>query len=365
MKYGYLMFTSIILVLLAGCDSQSGSGTEGIWPATRMENRPGTYWWWMGSAVDEKNITYNLANLDAAGIGGVTIVPIYGVQGEEENFINYLNPDWMKMLAHTVREAKRLGMWVDMTTGTGWPFGGSHVTAEYAAKKIENKILQLKGGEQLVENLRNSGWVLAKAFSNQDKVINLSDLINSNNELIWTAPPGEWSVYILWQSGTEQKVKRAAPGNQGLVLDPFSVKSLDFYLQRFDRAFDNYDGPAPRAQYHDSYEYYHANWTDVFLQEFKKRRGYDLTEQLPLLFGDGDLELVGRVKADYRHTLAELHQEYIKNWVDWSHNIGSLTRDQAHGAPGNLLDLYATADIPETEIFGSTPFNIPGLRRLS
>jgi hypothetical protein len=40
-----------------------------------------------------------------------------------------------------------------------------------------------------------------------------------------------------------------------------------------------------------------------------------------------------------------------------------LARNQAHGSPGNLLDLYAVADIPETETFGSTPFDIPGFRR--
>src|SRR5207247_2170784 len=33
------------------------------------------------------------------------------------------------------------------------------------------------------------------------------------------------------------------------------------------------------------------------------------------------------------------------------HRHGALSRNQAHGAPGNLIDLYAAADIPETEIF--------------
>ena len=365
MKTSYLLIAFLLFITYIGCDSQTGPESEMIWPLAKIEHRPGTYWWWMGSAVDAKNITYNLENLNDAGIGGVTIVPIYGVMGEEERFIDYLNPDWMTMLAHTVREADRLGMWVDMTTGTGWPFGGSHVTPEHAAKKIEHKILPVKAGERIVEKVNRSGWMLILALSDHDETIQLSDNVNTDDYLVWTAPPGQWKIYILWQAGTGQKVKRAAPGNQGLVLDPFSVSASDFYLQRFDMAFENYDGPAPRAQYHDSYEYYHANWTDDFLQEFKERRGYDLIEHLPLLFGNGDVELVGRVKADYRQTLAELHRAYIENWVDWSHKIGSLTRDQAHGAPGNLLDLYATADIPETEIFGSTPFNIPGLRRLS
>jgi hypothetical protein len=36
---------------------------------------------------------------------------------------------------------------------------------------------------------------------------------------------------------------------------------------------------------------------------------------------------------------------------------------QAHGAPANLLDMYAAASIPETEVFGASQFDIPGFRR--
>jgi hypothetical protein len=41
----------------------------------------------------------------------------------------------------------------------------------------------------------------------------------------------------------------------------------------------------------------------------------------------------------------------VQRWTEWAHRRGSLSRNQAHGAPGNLLDLYAAADIPETEVF--------------
>jgi len=34
-----------------------------------------------------------------------------------------------------------------------------------------------------------------------------------------------------------------------------------------------------------------------------------------------------------------------------SRRHGFLTRNEAHGSPGNWLDLYAAADIPETEMF--------------
>ena len=49
-------------------------------------------------------------------------------------------------------------------------------------------------------------------------------------------------------------------------------------------------------------------------------------------------------------------------WVAWAHAQGFIARNQAHGAPGNLLDLYAAADIPETESFGLTELPIAGLR---
>ncbi|MBF4212310.1 glycosyl hydrolase family 2, partial [Pseudomonas donghuensis] len=42
---------------------------------------------------------------------------------------------------------------------------------------------------------------------------------------------------------------------------------------------------------------------------------------------------------------------------------GALVRNQAHGSPANLLDLYATVDIPEIEGFGLSDFGIKGLRR--
>ena len=83
--------------------------------------KPWAYWWWMGSAVNEKDIAKNLEDFAAAGFGGLHIIPIYGVKGEEANFINYLSPKWVEMLDFTVEKAKTLGLGIDMTLGTGWP----------------------------------------------------------------------------------------------------------------------------------------------------------------------------------------------------------------------------------------------------
>src|SRR5665647_600086 len=114
------------------------------WPAVNTEMLPGTRWWWLGSAVDKANLTYNLEEYGHAGIGTVEITPIYGVQKNEANDIPFLSDKWMEMLKHTTAETNRLGMQTDMNTGTGWPFGGPEVTIEEAASKLLTKEYKIK-----------------------------------------------------------------------------------------------------------------------------------------------------------------------------------------------------------------------------
>src|SRR3972149_171469 len=88
----------------------ANSSDELSWPAATRECRPWTRWWWLGSAVDKTNLTQLLTQYQKAGLGGVEICPIYGAKGFDDRFIKFLSPKWMKMLAHTTTQAKRLDM---------------------------------------------------------------------------------------------------------------------------------------------------------------------------------------------------------------------------------------------------------------
>ena len=115
------------LALLLAAAAPTGAVPEpekSPWPPATRDSRPWTRWWWLGSAVDEANLTRQLEQLAAAGFGGVEICPIYGAKGWEDRYVPFLSPRWMELLAHTTREARRLSLGVDLTTGTGWPFGG-------------------------------------------------------------------------------------------------------------------------------------------------------------------------------------------------------------------------------------------------
>jgi hypothetical protein len=325
------------------------------WPALTETNKPWTRWWWMGSAVTKAEISRQMELLKNAGEGGVEICPIYGVVGNEPNDIPFLSAKWVDMLAHTTTEGKRLEFGVDMTTGTGWPFGGPMVSPDIASSSVQMRRYDVASGSQITGELPKGKIQFVGAQGPDGKMTDITASAH-DGKIDWTAPAGaSWKVYVVAQQDAIQKVKRPAPGGEGNVLDPYSADAMAQYLATFDKAFAaaGFAAPRPRSEFHDSFEYYGANWTDDFFSEFQKRRGYDLRTQIPALMGEKDVdpETAARVKCDYRETLADLHLAYMHRWVEWAHSHGELTRNQAHGSPANILDAYAVSDIPECEIF--------------
>lgn len=352
MRKNAVQFFMVGVLSLGLCIGAAGSRKveTQVWPTPSKENRPWCYWWWMGSAVDKPNITSQLEAYRKAGLGGVHIIPIYGAKGYESRYIEYLSPAWMEMLRYTIIEAQRLDMGVDMTLGTGWCFGGPTITDSLANATVKYKVENL-AGLTTVRREVNPALQTLMAYGPDGQTIELTDTVK-NGAFEWAVPKGDWQLYQLWQQPSGQKVKRAAPGGAGHMLNPFSREAIEVHLQRFDAAFSAYQSPLPRAFYHDSYEY-QCNWSPELFQEFQKRRGYHLQDHLPaLLDKTADREQASRVKADYRRTLSEMMTEnFTQTWTGWARAKGALTRNQAHGSPANLLDLYGQADCPETEFF--------------
>ncbi len=383
-------------VYILSCASHN-SGLSAIddWPEITKESKPWTRWWWMGSAVDSSGLSYSLQEYKKAGLGGVEITPIYGVKGYEDKFLSFLSPEWMNMLEYTVRTADQLGLGVDLAQTSGWPFGGPWVKPEDACKYFIHTKYSLNENERLDTPVRyiqapvisasrgrpelaalkdpvskNSGLqqlaleqvrfqkeiplVSLMGYSDSGEVIDLTNKLNDENRLDWTAPKGTWTLYAVFQGWHGKMVERAGPGGEGDVIDHFSRDAIQNYLDHFDSGFRQYDLKNIRALFNDSYEVDdargQANWTPLLFEEFLKRRGYDLRRHFPALFGEDEREKSMRVLADYRQTISELLLDNFSTpWNRWANNKGFLNRNQAHGSPANVLDLYAACDIPETE----------------
>lgn len=389
------MLRKIACIIFAGC-LFSIANAQLNWPAVTNTTRPWTRWWWEGSAVNKKDLTWNLYQYNKAGLGGVEITPIYGIHGYEKEHIDFLSPKWLDVFKHTLNESKRLGLGVDLANATGWPFGGPWVKEEDASKSVYFKTYTVKGGERLfekilfqreafvrtannkpasIDTIKRPVWdnkklqslaldqivypetlsVSALVAYNGEQSIDLTKLVDKNGILNWTAPAGDpWTLYAVFSGLHGKMVERAAPGGEGYAIDHFSLQAANNYFKRFDEAFKGFDLSYLRAFFNDSYEVDDArgqsNWTPLMFEEFKKRRGYDLKEHLDALFGNGEADRSARVLYDYRATIDELIlHNFTEVWKKWGASKGALVRNQSHGSPANTLDLYDVVDIPETE----------------
>ncbi|MET0394093.1 MAG: glycosyl hydrolase [Chitinophagaceae bacterium] len=395
------------------------AGAQLQWPAVTQTAKPWTRWWWLGSAVDKKGLTWNLEQYRQAGLGGVEITPIYGIHGYENRFVRFLSPQWMQLLQHTLSESRRLGLGVDLANATGWPFGGPWVTDADASKTIYYKTYTMTGGERLPEPVEYRREAMVRTANNKpagidsilqpvaanrnlqalaldqvqypgrlslqslmacsdgQQVLDLTNKVAASGKLDWVAPAGNWTLYALFQGLHGKMVERAAPGGEGYAIDHFSATAARNYFKPFDKAFKGHDLSYLRGFFNDSYEVddarEQANWTPAFFEEFKKRKGYDLRNYLPALFGKDSADKSSRVIYDYRSVIdALILEDFTGEWKKWAAGKGKIVRNQSHGSPANTLDLYSVVDIPETEgndilrfKFATSAANVTGKKLVS
>lgn len=351
----------------------AGSTFAQTWPVAAPEAKPGTRWWWLGSAVNENDLRWNMQEYARTGLGALEITPLYGVQGNAKNELSFLSTPWMKALQFVQSEGAKDSLLIDMNCGTGWPFGGPEVPIEEAAAKLVCTDTVVTGAElrkgvdvSVQDKKEKPFCTLSKVMAYGGGVVTeLTPMTGETGTVVWkkAAKKTSYRIIAVYCSRTRQKVKRAAPGGEGYVMDHFDKKAVAHYLKRFEDAFARENVPYPHSFFNDSYEVYKANWTPLMFEEFEKRRGYKLEEHLPELLGDEE-DKDNKVLSDYRETLGDLLLEnFTEQWTAWAHSHGVKTRNQAHGSPANLIDVYSAVDIPEIEGFGLSEFGIRGLRK--
>lgn len=278
-------------------------------------------WWWFGPAVTQQQLDRELQAMRAAGIGGVEIQPVYPLALDDPSNgirnLRFLSPELSEALRFTAARAQRLGLRVDLTLGSGWPFGGPKIPRELAARRLRVEPLsrppQLRWGERLLGEFPEAGLRFV-------------------------------------ESQTGQMVKRAAIGAEGFVFDHYSRAALDRYLETVGGPLLRALGPVrPYAVFCDSLEVFGADWTPELPEEFQRRRGYDLMPLLPALVGDWNEEKA-RVRHDWALTLTELAEErFLKPLAEWSRRHGVKLRAQVYGTPPVTLASQRWVDLADGE----------------
>ncbi|MGC9222339.1 MAG: glycosyl hydrolase [Terracidiphilus sp.] len=368
---GSLLCTcAAILVLLAlpAAAQTSGAGNSlraiGAGFATPpMDARPMMRWWWFGPAVEKDELARELRVMKAGGIGGVEVQPVYALElnDPQKGFHNdpFLSKEFLDRLSFASQTAHELDLRLSMTLGSGWPYGGAYVPVTDASSQLRLVAVVVPAGASSlpIPSIRNGEALLAAFVApgtprhyDADRAVR----VNSVGGFRLTVPAESGSeprvALFFISSRTGQQVKRAAVGAEGFVLDHFSMEAVQSHIQHVaDPLIQACGANAPYSVFSDSLEVYGADWTPKLLEEFRARRGYDLTPLLPeLVAGTG--EKTADLRYDWGRTLAELIDEhYLTPLNTWALEHHTKFRSQSYGSPAVTLASNALVDLPEGE----------------
>jgi hypothetical protein len=321
-------------------------------------------WWWFGPAVTKEEIARELQQMKAAGIGGVEIATLYplALDDPQTGFHNttFLSDEHIDALRFAADEARKLGLRVDVTLGSGWPFGGPHIPVTQAAGAMRVETVAIPAGAtsipapNITTGERLDAVFLVPGSGNELAFRDAKQIekpaVNRGRLQLSGETGGSYSALFFISSRSGITVKRAAVGAEGFVLDHYDQNAIETHLHTVgDRFMEAFGDHPPYAVFSDSLEDYGSDWTPDLLPEFQRRRGYDLTPHLPALIGDMGPE-TSAVRHDWGKTLTELANDYyLKPLHAWATQHHTLLRSQTYGFPPVTLSSNQYEDLPEGE----------------
>lgn len=342
----------------------------------RQETRNRTRWWWYGCAVEKEEIIRELDLIKDAGIGGVELQILYPLQADDtekgiKNY-DYLSPEYFEMIRFAADEAAIRGMQFDLTLGSSWPFGGPFIPEELCGQNVLPFTIDVEGPCTFYKDLttviygKAAGAVLGKMEGAQmlpETIVDITDHVVDKYLFNWPwgteieeirIPEGLHKIVLFVSSDKKQRVLKPLKGGDGLIIDHNRKESLRKFLEYGGDPIVEAVGQGKIQNFFcDSIEVFGHNWTDILYDEFRERRGYELRPYIYALWGEIK-GITDQVRYDFQKTMAELTVEnFFQELTAWCHEKGALSRIQAHGTWGDILQAYGAADIPEGETFSA------------
>jgi len=332
------------LALAASLHAEEKGGLAEQFENPPDEYRSGVKWEWCNGMINKEGATADLEAMKRVGLGGGKIFNVGGVEGP----VRFASEEWYEIVAHSLREADRLGLQLGLNMTEGFTgLGGPWITPEKSMQyvvwsetevtgpgpvsialekpddgpikaktlKLDDvgfyrdikvfavpqvgtgriKDFELKSGlghhpdPEEVAAKTPEGSIPASDMISRSDVIDVTDRMDENGKLKWDAPAGKWTILRMGAASTGACTRPGSEKTRGLEADKLSREAVKFHFDTFGKPLLEMDGVKPGENLIffavDSWEADAQNWSPVLPAEFEERCGYSLYPFLPVLTG--------------------------------------------------------------------------------
>ena len=365
--------------------------------------KPGVeYWpevrWWLAEGFHtDETLKKEIDALYRNGFGAVEFLAM-DEPGADSSLYGWGSEEWVHDSHVVMNEATRKKMGVSMTSGTNWSNANLISICpddRAAAKELDYTAITLSPGEHwegvlekciltqanvhlqeliAVVAIKRVGEKGGQILLDPASSVVLSRQVNEET-LSWTAPSdGEYELLAFWIHGTGQTASPAVRTSYTInYIDKYGLDAFKEYWNREIMTPEMRDWVKNNSRvqmYMDSLELSTYGkggqfWGYHLLEEFGKRRGYDLTPYLPFVLKVGgsmmtefyyyytctDNNFIEKLHNDLYQTMTDLYMEnMLKPMQEWLHSVGMTLRAEiSYGLPFEISLPGKYVDGIETE----------------
>lgn len=369
---------------------------------SNLQNPDIQYWpevrWWLAEGLHtDETIKKEIEKIYKSGFGAVEFLAM-DEPGADSELYGWGSEEWVHDSQTILKETAKKNMGVSMTSGTNWSNANLinikpddkcaakelDFTSEILSpgesrtgklKPCELKQLEVTQQELIaVVAIKRIGKRRKQVLLDKDSAIVLTQNV-SDLKLDWSAPgDGTYELFTFWLHGTGQTATPSVDISYTInYIDRYGVEAFIDYWDReviTDEIKNLLEDNCRVQMYMDSLELSTYGmggqlWGYHFLEEFNRRRGYDLTPYLPFVLKESggfqvyhryhyscpDEIFLEKLHNDLYQTMTDLYMEnMLRPMQEWLHSKGMTLRSEiSYGLPFEISQPGKYVDGIETE----------------
>ena len=290
------------------------------------------FWWWTGDPLDKERLLWQIEQVHEKGISGMQVNYAHE---DSPGWLTYaaqpeiFSDAWWEVWKFVAGECGRRGMGIGLSGYTlDWPNGRSLISRTlYGESEIQGREIVVARKERVAAGKRlacelPADTVAVRAYPCRKAGVGPGsiDLAGSTKDgrLDWTAAQGEWEVWILTAA--------RKPGTLNPIHPLAGRRVIEKFFQPFQDHAPGQSATGLNYFFHDELRFGVGDrlWADDLAEEFRKRKGYGLSEALPAMFQEVGPRTF-KYRLDFMDVKMQLAQErYFIPIFRWHRSRGKI-----------------------------------------